>query len=189
MGDPLPVSMGVDHDRRDIASVARGDQAALGGLYDRYAPKMLALGVRILGNRREAEDVLHDVFVEVWKRAGDYDPRRGSVKTWLFLRMRSRSLDRVRSARIARARPLPDDERGLGSVSSGAEGVVDGGFVRAALAELPDDQRDVLLLGYFEGLSCSEISTELDIPIGTVKSRAAAALRKLRTRLEPGVMS
>ena len=116
----------------------------------------MALAQRILKNQRESEDLLHDVFVEVWRRAGDYDPSRGSVGTWLRLRTRSRALDRVRSARIARAEPLeqqgdkrtPDSGR---AVEQSADHVQ----LREALVALPDEQRTVLLLGYFEGLSSS----------------------------------
>lgn len=146
---------------------------------------MLALGVRILANRREAEDVLHDVFLEVWKRAGDYDPRRGSVKTWLFLRMRSRCLDRLKSAGFSRSRSIDADggSQALGAIEAHADRAADSKQVRSALDTLPDDQRAVLLLGYYEGLSCSEIADKLGIPLGTVKSRAAAAMSKLRAQL------
>src|SRR5712692_6603075 len=81
-----------------IERIAGGDRQALAALYDRYASSLLGAGMRTLKQRRDAEDVLHDVFVEVWQQAGDYDPMRGSVKAWLFLRMRSRAIDRLRLA-------------------------------------------------------------------------------------------
>lgn len=180
MGDsPRPV------DERDdvelVIAAAAGERPALAALYDRHAGVMLALGVRILRDRGEAEEVLHDVFLEAWKRAGDYDPSRGSVRTWLTLRMRSRCLDLVKSAGRSRTRAAGASLEGVaGSAEPEASGP-DRTKVRGALAALPDDQRTILELGYFGGLSCSEMAEELGIPIGTVKSRLHAALTKLRT--------
>jgi len=193
---PLPRSSPAPADARDedvgcIARAARGDREGLAALYDRHARTMLALGIRILRRRREAEDILHDVFVEAWRRAGDYDPRRGTVRTWLLLRMRSRCLDRVRSAAYSRGESLDDREeatlrRGQPGTDGGAEeleAAPDRARVRAALAALSDAHRAVLELGYFEGLSSSEIGARLQIPTGTVKSRVRAALAILRDAL------
>ena len=85
-------------DVEDLRALARGDNEALGRLYDRHGPVLMALGLRLLTERREAEDLVHDCFVEAWRHAGEYDPTRASVKTWLVMRMRSRCLDRLRSA-------------------------------------------------------------------------------------------
>jgi len=178
-----PLSVGVDgtSDSGLLARVARGEQGALGDIYDRYHGRMMAIGLRILRDRREVEDTLHDVFVEVWRKAGDYDPRRGSVKTWLFMRMRSRSLDRVRSARISRREGLEGIHEGaLTPTHAGGAYLGDRSKLAGALESLPEPQRAVLSLGYFEGLSSSEIARALGIPIGTVKSRTAAALSHLR---------
>ncbi len=176
MGEP-------EEDVELIAAVAAGDRGALAALYDRHAGVMMALGVRILRDRHEAEEILHDVFLEAWKRAGDYDPSRGAVRTWLMLRMRSRCLDLVKSARRSRTRAAGATLEGVaGSVDPVAANVADGSRVRGALAALPEEQRTILELGYFGGLSCSEMATELGIPIGTVKSRLHAALTKLRTQ-------
>ena len=172
-----------DLDLDDIVRVVRGDTAALGSLYDRHAPQMLAVATRILRSPREAEDLVHDVFVEVWKRAGDYDPRRGSVRGWLLLRVRSRSLDRVRSAGWSRGRSLVEERDGGSVDADDTEGATDHRAVRRALSELPEEQRTVLMLGYFEGLSSSEIATRTGVPIGTVKSRVAAAMTKLRSAM------
>jgi RNA polymerase sigma-70 factor (ECF subfamily) len=168
-------------DRRALAALAAGDPSALGELYDRYGGVLLALGQRILGGAAEAEEVLHDVFVEIYKCAGAYDPERGSVKTWMILRMRSRCLDRVRSAwRSRRSEMSPAQPVELTEARDPSSEGGDGARLRAALAALPVAQREVLVLGYFEGLSSSEIAERLDVPIGTVKSRVAAALSKLR---------
>lgn len=179
------VQAGGDADHSDIEvlrSLASGDKQALAVLYDRHAGMMLALGLRIVGVRREAEDLLHDVFLEAWRHAGDFDPRRGSVKTWLLMRMRSRCLDRVRSHGFSRVETL-ESEPSRGGSAERAERRLDGARARALLESLPPPQREVLELGYFEGLSFSEIATQLDIPIGTVKSRVSAAMTKLREDL------
>lgn len=179
------VEMDADRDITDMFAAAEGNAEALGALYDRHAPNLLAIGLRILRNRREAEDLLHDVFVEAWRHAGDYDPARGSVRAWLRLRMRSRALDRVRSPRVSRARQLDESTHARLVSGDNPERAADNSTLRGALAALPDEQRAVVALGYFEGLSCSEIAKQIDVPIGTVKSRLAAAMRKLRAHFTP----
>jgi len=179
------MSGGVD-DADDVALVAAmvaGDVTALARLYERHAPLMLGLAMRIVRDRREAEDLLHDVFLEAWRSARDFDPKRGRVRTWLAIRMRSRALDLQKSARVARNA----GDAGLDVVPDEREKVTpDHSRVRSALAGLGADQRRVLELAYFEGLTCSEISTRIAIPVGTVKSRLAAALAKLRELLGGG---
>lgn len=166
-----------------ISGAAAGDRNSLAALYDRYAPALLAIGRRILGDRREAEDLLHDVFLEVWRHAGDYDAARGSVRAWLLMRMRSRALDRRKAAAFSRRADLPPPD--VAADTSGEDSTLgpDRQAVRRALEALPPEQRQVLELGYFEGLSSSEIAERVRAPIGTVKSRVAAALSKLRAGL------
>jgi RNA polymerase sigma-70 factor (ECF subfamily) len=168
-----------------ISNIARGDRTALAAMYDRYAARMLAAGLRILGDQREAEDVLHDVFIEVWQRAGDFDPSRGSVRAWLFVRMRSRTLDRCRKTGRARAR-----EAGVSAPdappSQDPARAADQQRILAALAGLPELQREVIELSYFSGLSSSALAAKLDVPVGTIKSRVAAALAKLRAEFGGG---
>ena len=165
--------------------MARGDREALAQLYDRHAGGMLALAQRIAGRAAEAEDLLHDVFLEAWRHAADYDRTRGSVKSWLLLRTRSRSLDVQKSARVSKRASAMDDSWLEQLADGSAEGaaVPDQARVRRVLLALPSDQREVLLLGYFEGLSSSEIAERVGVPLGTVKSRVAAALRALRGAL------
>jgi RNA polymerase sigma-70 factor (ECF subfamily) len=150
----------------------------------------LAIGRRILGDRREAEDLLHDVFIEVWRQAADYDESRGTVRAWLLMRMRSRALDRRKAAAFSKRADLPAPDAIAAAVGDSHSGEdpelgADRDAVRRALAELPAEQRQVLELGYFEGLSSSEIAERVRAPIGTVKSRVAAALTKLRQGLMP----
>ena len=128
---------------------------------------------------------MHDVFVEAWRRAADYDVERGTVKAWLLLRTRSRAIDHRKSAGVARTVPAGDgawltalaDPRGDGSEAP------DRARLRRVVSALNEEQQEVLFLGYFEGLSSSEIATRVGIPIGTVKSRVAAALNALRSAL------
>jgi RNA polymerase sigma-70 factor (ECF subfamily) len=172
-----------------ITAIAGGDRTRLGQLYDRYAPVLLAVGLKMLGNRREAEDLVHDVFLEVWKQSRYYDRARGSVRTWILMRARSRALDRMKSAAYARTvsveeRPAAQDPHVVAEEDPGL--APDRSAVRRALASLPKEQRTVLELGYFEGLSSNEIAHRIDVPIGTVKSRVAAALAKLRAELAVG---
>ncbi len=163
-----------------VTAMAEGDRSALAELYGRYSGLMLAIGVRVLRERREAEEVLHDAFVEAFRSAAGYDPARGSVRTWLLVRMRSRSLDRVKSA--GRSRRVALDELALARLPAPAEGSTgDERRVAEALVQLPRDQRVVIELAYFDGLSSTEIAARLGVPVGTVKSRTAAALGKLRT--------
>jgi RNA polymerase sigma-70 factor, ECF subfamily len=166
-----------------IVQVARGGRSALGDLYDRHVGVMAALATRILGDARDAEDLVHDVFVEVWQRAGDFDPSRGSVRTWLLVRVRSRCLDRKKSPAVRRRGAMPAEDALCADTRDHGEASVDGTRLRTALEALSPDQRGVLVLAYFEGLSSAEIAERLDIPIGTVKSRVSAAMSKLRERL------
>ena len=143
------------------------------------------MAYRVLNNQRDAEDLLHDIFLESWQKASSYNPDRGSVKTWLLLRTRSRAIDRVRRLAIAREHGMmrPASETELITQQDDPSVAPDQNRAREALAQLPEGQRLVVQLGYFEGLTCQEIATRYDIPLGTVKSRLAAAILKLRKAL------
>ena len=163
-----------------IAKIARGQQASLGALYDRHAGLLLAVLTRILGDNQEAEDVLHEVFLEVWQRAADYDPQRGSVRAWLVMRARSRGLDRARA--LGRARALPTE--GLSVEGPPLPPPADVISVRRALQQLAPELRILLELGYYAGMSSAEIAQHEQLAIGTVKSRVARALAELRESLQ-----
>jgi RNA polymerase sigma-70 factor, ECF subfamily len=184
-----PAPDGALDDIAIVRAMARGDGAALAQLYDRYAGTMLALAQRIVGRGAEAEDVIHDVFLETWRHSADYDAARGSVKSWLLLRTRSRSLDVQKSARVSKKAAGLDDAwlAELGDPSRDTTASADQGRVRQVLLALSPEQREVLLLGYFEGLSSSEIAERVGVPLGTVKSRVAAALSALRGALSDSV--
>lgn len=159
-----------------IAQIARGQQAALGALYDRHSSLLLAVLKRVLRDTQEAEDVLHEVFLEVWQHAADFDPGRGSVRSWLVMRARSRGLDRwrvlVRQRGLAQEALLPGDATSAASAENLS--------VRRALSNLAPELRSLLELGYFEGMSSAEIAAHEGLPVGTVKSRVARALAELR---------
>lgn len=171
-----------------VEAMAGGDRAALGQLYDRHAGLMLAVGIRMMGNREAAEDLLHDVLLEAWKRASDFDAARGTVRGWLTLRMRSRALDRLRSVKRTRTVSSEDEPVEGRPAPVGEDPALgpDRKRVATVLGALPEQQRSVLELAYFEGLSSTEIATRLEVPVGTVKSRTAAGLRKLRAALTEG---
>lgn len=170
-----------------LHAVAGGDEGALARLYDGYRVILFGCLVRILNSREEAEDVLQEVFLQVWRRAGDFDEKRGRPFTWLVTLARSRAIDRLRllGARqrlaVSAAQEQPDEASDAFSdaVKSGQKEIV-----QRALAELPEEQRHTLMLAYFEGLTQSEIASKLGAPLGTVKTRMRAGMIKLRRMLE-----
>ena len=178
------MSISVSEPRDDLELIVRvqsGDRSALATLYDRHAGYLLGLGTKMIRSREVAEDVLHDVFVEAWQKAGQFRPDRATVRTWLALRMRSRCLDRVRSHAFSKAEALEEGFEPPSHYSANRlPRMVDANRAAAALNGLPTDQREVLELGYFKGLSSSEISSHLGVPAGTVKSRTRSALATLR---------
>lgn len=169
-----------------LRAVARGDESALATLYDRYAAILLGLLLRILHSRAEAEDVLQEVYLQVWRRASDFDEARGRAFTWLVTLARSRGIDRLRALgsrdRAANASAAEPSEQ-VGDASADALRSEQGEIVRDALAQLSEDQRTTLLLAYHEGLTQTEIAERLKQPLGTVKTRTRAGLQKLRELL------
>ncbi|MEZ4474111.1 MAG: sigma-70 family RNA polymerase sigma factor [bacterium] len=175
----------IDLDTRLVLGMAQGDKSALGQLYDRHAPLLLGVALRLLGDRPEAEDLVHDVLIEAWQRADTYDPARASVRSWLLLRLRSRALDRLRSARISRRAGVSDEDlaRRPAEVVEDPALTPDRGRLGQQVGQLPDAQHAVVQLIYFEGLSAREAADRLGVPMGTVKSRLAAGIDKLRAAL------
>ena len=173
-----------------LRAVARGDEAAFARVYDRYAPILLGLMLRILRSRPEAEDVLQEVFLQVWQQARAFDPARGRAFTWLATLARSRAIDRLRavdSRERAAQRSAEDGRPPAAESQSWAEEEAiraeRAEAVRAALAELPEEQRQVLLLAYLEGMSQSEIAAAKNQPLGTVKTRTRTGLKRLSEAL------
>ena len=171
-----------------IRAAADGDEAALATLYDRHASAMLGVACRVLRNRADAEDLVHDVFVEAWRKARDFDAARGSVRSWLLLRVRSRGLDRLRSLDAARRHAMAARDDASQPSQIALPPAWDGSDQQracAALEGLPEEQRRLVELAYFEGMTCSEMAAHCGIPLGTVKSRLAAGMAKLRQSLLP----
>jgi RNA polymerase sigma-70 factor (ECF subfamily) len=173
-------------DNELLHAVARGDESALASLYDRYASILLGLLMRILHSRGEAEDVLQELFLQVWRRAVDFDESRGRAFTWLVTLARSRAIDRLRSldarARAATASVAEPSEE-ISDASADTFRAEQREIVRRALAELSEDQRQTLVLAYEEGLTQTEIAARLKQPLGTVKTRTRAGLSKMRELL------
>jgi RNA polymerase sigma-70 factor (ECF subfamily) len=172
-----------------MQQVALGSSAAMRTVYARCAGRAWAVVLRVLGSRADAEEVLQEVFLEVWRRAREFDPSRGGVEAWVTTIARTRSIDRKRAlgtvARIAEdaaSQPPPVSATPVSPAEAATLGQ-DKARVAAALRELPPEQRVVVELAYFEGLSQREIAERTGDPLGTVKTRARLALEKLATLL------
>ena len=167
-------------------------EAALSKLYDRYSRTVFGVGLKILGDRSLAEELVQDVFLKVWCSSGTFDSSRGSFSTWLYRVTRSVALDLYRK-RAHRVRPVPDGDPYLATAqdsSAGPQEVVDESWlswrVSRALEVLDASHKEVIHLAYFEGLSQREISERTGVPLGTVKSRTASAFKSLRRELALG---
>jgi RNA polymerase sigma-70 factor (ECF subfamily) len=173
-------------DRALIARVAARDADALGALYDRYGRLMFGVLRALLPTPESAEEVVQDAFHAVWRNAGSYAAERGSVRTWLLAIARNAAIDwqRTRGRRVQRERPLDalTDSRDP-SADTLLERIALRGRVRDALAALPREQRDVLVLAFYGGLTQTEIASRTGAPLGTVKSRARLAMAQLRRTL------
>jgi RNA polymerase sigma-70 factor, ECF subfamily len=174
-----------------VQRMAAGDDAALGALYDRWHAVVHGAVSRMLRQPEDVDDVVEEAFWQAWRQASRFDRSRGAVQAWLSTIARSRALDRVRTLRRRREEPLEGDD-GQVVVQQAAEG--DPGLdaeaserrriVVAALSGLPAEQREALELGYFGGLSQTEIAERTGQPLGTVKTRMRLALQKLRSQLQ-----
>jgi len=172
------------------ARLLRGDPHAFEALYRRYAAAAYGLAYRVTGQATLAQDVVHESFLALWRAPAAYDPARGPFRTFFLSLVHHRAVDTVRREERLRRRT----ERALnpedGVDEDVAEGVVEEawlvarrGEVRRALGSLPEDQRRVLELAYFRGQTQARIAEDLGIPLGTVKTRTLAAMRKLRRAL------
>jgi RNA polymerase sigma-70 factor, ECF subfamily len=179
--------MTITSDEKLVDRVSMGDDQALSELYDRYSRPVYTMGVRLLGDPHLAEELVQDAFTSVWRRATSFDSDRDSFATWLLRVARNRAVDLSRGRR---ARPTSVGKESLRGVSGGPEpeAGVDGWDMARALSSLPDEHREVLKLVYFEGLSQREISQRTDLPLGTVRSRTTAALKRLCQALENPVV-
>jgi RNA polymerase sigma-70 factor (ECF subfamily) len=180
--DSVKGSPDASEDAALVERARRGDRAAFGTLYDRFSPILLGAAIRFFRDRREADDLVHDVFLEAWQHVREYDRAKGSIRTWLLLRLRSRALDRMGRAEARKTRLLEDGADTAESVALGTD-AIDVIAVRRALDGLDQDVRGVLERTYFEGLTAREIAEQANVPIGTVKSRLARGLSALGVAL------
>jgi RNA polymerase sigma-70 factor (ECF subfamily) len=170
-----------------MQEMARGDRAAFGALYDRLSKPLYATARRILNDDKEAEDVIHDVFLALWEKSGEFDASRGHVFAWAVTHTRNRAIDRIRMRRRRSellSQAAPTDLGYEESVSS--DPLADNessAAVRAAVTRLPADQQRALELAFFSGLTQQEIADQLKEPLGTIKARIRRGLFKLRDLL------
>ncbi|MFW6195307.1 MAG: sigma-70 family RNA polymerase sigma factor [Chloroflexota bacterium] len=174
-----------------LALIVEADRQALESLYDRYGSRVFSLSYRILSDQGASEEVTQDVFLNVWRRAASYQAGRGKFTTWLFGIAHHRAIDELRKRSRTRLNNNESVDDHL-SLESGdpqpAEAAITSseyGMVRAALKELPEEQRRVIEMAYFGGLTQAEIAEELSQPLGTVKTRMRLGLRKLKSALSP----
>jgi RNA polymerase sigma factor (sigma-70 family) len=183
----------LEGDREDLElhrRLLQGDREAFDELYRRYSAHAFGLAYRLTAQQILAQDVVHDAFLALWRAPEAYDPARGAFRTFFLSLVHHRAVDTIR--REERLRKRQERVSNLEPVHGEdvAEGVVDNAFigqrrkeVRAALETLPVDQRKVLEMAYFEGMTQVQISQELQVPLGTVKTRTLAAMQKLRRAL------
>lgn len=176
-------------DRKDVAAIADGDQAAFGRVYDRYRRLVFALALRVMGDRTAAEEVAQDVFLRLWHRAADFDPARGELAGWLVTVTRNRAIDRLRSRQQRESSawtPLPETPdtalwfASKVSTTSAVASLDSAQRVSQVMSALPEQQRRIIELAYYEGYSQSEIAALLKLPLGSVKTWTRAALTALR---------
>jgi RNA polymerase sigma-70 factor, ECF subfamily len=172
-----------------LAKIAQGDREAFGCFYDAFAGLALGIIRKILRDAAVSEEVLQEVFWQIWLEAGRYDPRRGSPEAWVVMRARTRAIDRLRAIRrrektfvapgddsVTRSSEPPPENPGVAAETRG--------LVRSALDGLPEPQRRVVVMAFFEGLTHSEIASRLGEPLGTVKTRARLGLERLRSLMK-----
>ena len=173
-------------DEQVLEAVGRGDDDALGVLFDRFGRLAFRLAFRILRDRALAEDAVQEAFLAVWRSADAYKRERAKPSTWILTVVHRRAVDLVRREQSRRGEPLEvAPEPSVGPVDEDAVLRDRRAAVQAALTQLPGDQRQALELAYYGGLTQSELAERLGVPLGTVKSRMFAGLGRLRELLEP----
>ncbi len=193
----MPPSMsGVTEERNRtdaglLQRMAQGDRDAFTQLYDRFSRPLYVTALRIIGDAREAEDIVHDAFLTLWEKAAAFSAERGTAFSWAVTLTRNRAIDRVRLRRrrgelLGQSAPADLGYGGASDSADCADSLVfkeKAGLVRAALADLPGEQRQAVELAFFGGLTQQEIAERLREPLGTVKARIRRGLLKLRTAL------
>jgi RNA polymerase sigma-70 factor (ECF subfamily) len=172
----------IDYERT-LVSCAQGDKAALRSLYDVEAPRLVAVAQRIVRRREVAEDVVHDAFIAIWQRAGQYDPSLGSARAWIYTVVRNRALNTIRDSRREDLRDAaeiaPEDET-ENIITDAVERLATESRLRRCLERLEPEKRECVLLSYVTGFSHGEIAGRLGIPLGTAKSWVKRGLSSLQ---------
>lgn len=170
-----------------LECVSRGDQAAFSLLYDQLAPRVFGLIKRLLRDHSQSEEVLQEVFLEIWQTAPRFDPNKGGATTWIFTMAHRRAVDRVRSSQSSRNRDtrigIRDHETEYDHVSESVEVSIEHERVQKAMLRLTELQRQAVSLAYYGGYSHSEVAEMLKVPIGTVKTRLRDGMIRLRDEL------
>lgn len=177
----------IDHAGELLQRVANGDQAAFARLYDMLAPRVFGLVLRVLVDRSQSEEVLQEVFLEIWQSASRFAPNRGQARSWILTIAHRRAVDRVRSSQASTDRDVRAGFRDLDvahdSVVEQVELRIEGEKVTAALSSLPEAQKEALTLAYYGGYSQSEIAALVGAPLGTIKTRMRDGLSRLRAEM------
>ncbi|MCK2037585.1 ECF RNA polymerase sigma factor SigK [Microbacterium sp. SSW1-49] len=170
-----------------LLRIADGDQAAFAALYDMLSARAFGLILRVLVNRSQSEEVLQEVFLEIWQSASRFAPNRGQGRTWVMTIAHRRAVDRVRASQSSTDRDVRAGLRDIGvahdSVAEQVELGIEGEKVVGALSTLPDVQREAIVLAYYGGYSQNEISALVGAPLGTIKTRMRDGLTRLRAAM------
>lgn len=173
-----------------LLRVASADQSAFAALYDSLSARVFGLIMKVLVNRSQSEEVLQEVFLEIWQSAGRFAPNKGQGRTWVMTIAHRRAVDRVRASQSSADRDMRVGLRDIGiahdAVAEQVELRIEGANVVAALSTLPDAQRETIVLAYYGGYSQSEIAVLTGAPLGTVKTRMRDGMIRLRASM--GVM-
>jgi RNA polymerase sigma-70 factor, ECF subfamily len=168
-----------------IGNMMTGDEAAFSTLYDRYSAMLFGMLVRILRDQQAAEEVLQDLFLQLWRSAAQFDAARGSLPAWLMVIGRNRAISRLRGRRDREV--LEENEGDYANTFASSQNIEDEAVraqvarnISAAMGQLPVEQRQAVELAYFEGMTQSEIASQTGIPLGTVKTRVRTAMQTLR---------
>jgi RNA polymerase sigma-70 factor (ECF subfamily) len=182
---PLERTVTVDFSSWIVAIAARGDRAAFGRLFEHFAPRLKSFLMRQGADAASAEDLVQETMLSVWRKAALFDPARATASTWIFTIARNLRIDAIRKTIRPEFDPadpafVPDSEPAADDVVTAEETAT---IIRSALAELPDEQAEVVRLSFFEDKAHGEIATQLALPLGTVKSRLRLAMKRIRSFL------
>lgn len=181
---------GIDNDVELLRDIGAGDRSAFSRFYDQYSKLLFSIAFKVLNDSKEAEDVLQEVFLQVWDKAGHYDSRLGKPVSWVVTLTRNKAIDHIRSSqRRAKLMEQAATEMAVQSdvaatANESVRGQESAQLISSAVSELPADQRKAIEMAFFSGLTQNEISETLKEPLGTIKARIRRGMLKLRDRLE-----